>query len=393
MSVSAFTGPLISFGQAQFDDNNSVAGPSLFYNGSGILDPRQTFTYQPGQRNGQPTYGFLGTNRIQTLNVIPYTLTAGLLAAAQHTTNGTAMTLASATATGLAVGVSITRQDTGVVVTGLLEIDPCVAVATATIPAGSTVMNVTALTAPSGTSYNTFYPGMVLTGTSVVAGTTITSFGTGNGGIGTYNISVPPSAAITGGTITGTGTGLVSSVAYGLDNCINLWNPVALLGRAVSITSTTSQISAATFTVRGFDVYGFPVTEVITTSGTSATTTNGKKAFRYILSVTPNTTDGTGSYSVDTTDIIGFPLRSDTFQIGTEYDIAIASNNATVAATTGYTAAVKTVATATTGDVRGTFALQTPSNGTLRFLTTQSPPLPALGSIAGLFGVTQYADF
>lgn len=393
MTISAVVGPLISFGQATSDDSNPEAGPSLFISGGGILDPRPQFTYQCGQGFGAQTCGFLGFNRIQTLRVIPFTLTAGLIAATANVVTNTPMTLAAAATTGLAVGVSIARQDTGVLVTGLLELDPGVAVGTATIAAGTTVMNVTALTAPSGDSYNVFYPGMVLSGTSIVTGTTIVSYGTGNGGIGTYNISVPPSAAISGGTITGTATGLNNSIAFGSAGTVQFWNPNALIARAVSITSTTGQLSAKTFTVRGFDAWGFPMTEVITTSGTAATTTNGKKAFRFILSVTPNFTDATNTYSVDTTDIIGFPVRSDTYQIGFESDITLMSNNATVASATGYVAAIKTVATATTGDVRGTFALQTASNGTLFLMATQSPTIAALSSIAGLFGVTQYYDF
>jgi hypothetical protein len=165
-----------------------------------------------------------------------------------------------------------------------------------------------------------------------------------------------------------------------------------MIARAVSITSTTSQV-VQTFTVRGFDVYGYPMTEVITLSGTTATTTNGKKAFKYILSVTPSVTDATGSYSVGTQGVIGFPLRSDNWQAAAEFDVSIMSNNALIAAATGYTAADLTTATSSTGDVRGTFTLQTAANGTLRILFTQTPQPPAYGSIAGLFGVTQYADF
>lgn len=391
MSVTANAGPYVSFGQASYEDNNPQEGPSLFYAAQGILDPRSQFTYAPGSSSAHPFYGFLGTNRIVGVNACPVTLSATLIAAAAHTTSGTKMTLASAAASGLAVGVSITRQDTGVAVTGLLELDPAVAVATATIAAGTTVMNVTALS--TGTGDNVFFPGMTLSGTSIVAGTTILSYGTGTGGLGTYNISTPPSAGISGGTITGKYSGPALGTAFGSAGTVNLWNPACLLGRAVSITSTTSQVDASTFTVRGFDVYGFPMTEVITLSGTVATTTNGKKAFKYILSVTPNTTDGTGSYSVGTTDIIGLPIRSDTFQAGADYDVSLMMNNAAITSSTGYTKADKTTATASTGDVRGTYALQTASNGTLRFISQHSPVGPALLTSSGLFGVPQYADF
>lgn len=390
MSISALSGPQIVYGDSP--SRNPQMGPSLFVSGNGLLDPRSQFTYTPGQQDNVPVFGFLGTNSILTINVPPVTLSAALIAASAHTTGGTAMTLASSATAGLAVGVGITRQDTGVAVTGLLELDPEQAVGTATIAAGSTVMSVTAMT--TGNGDNLFFPGMVLSGTSIAAGTTILSYGTGNGGIGTYNISAPPTAAIAGGTITGVATGLAASgLAFGSAGTVNLWNPCSLLARAVSVTSTTGQTAGATFTVRGFDVYGFPVTEVITLSGASATTTNGKKAFKYILSVTPNTTDGTNSYSIGTTDIIGLPIRSDTFQVGAEYDVSLMMNNAAIAASTGYTAADKTTPTSSTGDVRGTYALQTPSNGTLRLIATQSPTVAAMQSVTGLFGNTQYADF
>ena len=396
MSISAFTGPVVAFGAAQSSDYNPEQGPSLFISGQGVLDPRPQFTYQPGQRGGQPTMGWLGTTRIQTANVIPVAISTALIAAAAHTTGGTAMTLASSTTTGLAVGVSIARQDTGAVVTGLLELDPPVASVTASIPAGSTIMNVTALGAGGGVGDNVLVPGMVLSGTSVATGTTLLQFGssgtTGTGGTGTYNVSLPPTAAISGGTITGAYTGLNSGIAFGYSASIRYWNPADLLARAVSVTSITAQV-VSTFTVRGFDVYGFPMTEVITLSGTVAGTTNGKKAFKYILSVTPNTTDSTNTYEINTTDIIGFPIRSDTLQVGIESDVTIMSNNATIAATTGYTAADKTVATGATGDVRGTFALQTASNGTLKLIFSQSPAAAAYASVAGLYGVTQFSDF
>ena len=54
---------------------------------------------------------------------------------------------------------------------------------------------------------NVFKVGMVLSGTNVVSGTVITSFGTGSGGAGTYNVSISQTVGST--TITGTGDPLV----------------------------------------------------------------------------------------------------------------------------------------------------------------------------------------
>jgi hypothetical protein len=74
------------------------------------------------------------------------------------------------------------------------------AVFTATIddgtpPGPGTVMTVSAVTS------GTIYLGMQITGTGVTAGTRITAFGTGTGGVGTYTVSA--SQEVTSTTITG----------------------------------------------------------------------------------------------------------------------------------------------------------------------------------------------
>lgn len=74
------------------------------------------------------------------------------------------------------------------------------AVFTATIddgtpPGAGTVMTVSAVTS------GTIYLGMQITGTGVTAGTRITAFGTGTGGVGTYTVSA--SQEVTSTTITG----------------------------------------------------------------------------------------------------------------------------------------------------------------------------------------------
>lgn len=74
------------------------------------------------------------------------------------------------------------------------------AVFTATIddgtpPGAGTVMNVSAIASGS------IYLGMQVTGTGVTAGTRVTAFGTGSGGVGTYTVSISQEVAST--TITG----------------------------------------------------------------------------------------------------------------------------------------------------------------------------------------------
>lgn len=165
-----------------------------------------------------------------------------------------------------------------------------------------------------------------------------------------------------------------------------LWNPQNAIARTVQIQSVGND-SAATAVVRGFDVYSYPVTETITL--TNASTATGKKAFKYILSVTPAGTLSGSNISVGQSDVYGFMLRVDLYQFVTIYwpDTTIISSN------TGFTAAVTTTATATTGDVRGTYALQVASNAVRRLVMFTSPRPTNMGTATGLTGVTQFFDF
>jgi hypothetical protein len=325
---------------------------------------------------------------------VPATKSSTLIAAAATVTSGTAMTLASSTTTGLAVGVSIPRQDTGAVVTGLLELDPLTASVTANVTSGSNVLTVTAV--GSGTAYHPFglVIGSVLTdsthASAIPTGTTIIGYGTGSGGIGTYYMSNNAASTQTGDTVTALYTAFPHAIPFGSSGTLNLWNPNALLSRCLIVTCNNSSGVGGVITVNGLDMYGFPMTEQITITPGSALTTTGLKAWKYIKSVTPGFTDGTYTYAIGTVDTIGFPIRSDKFQAGAQYDVALMANNAAITSSTGYTAAVTTTATATTGDVRGTYALQTPANGTLAVSVNQAPFPQNLSSVTGLYGVSQY---
>jgi len=409
MSISAFSGPLVSFGQntnpnsPTMTDYNPEAGPSLFYNGVALLDQRWPYSYEPGQNFGNVTAGFSVQN-VQTLNVVPYALSATAISAALATTASTPVILvsSSSTTTGVATAVSINRADTGAAVTGLLAIDGYTSV-TGYVSNGTsgTAGNILIV---STASYAPLAVGMVISGTGVTAGTYITGYApslnvsNGNsatGGTGAYYVSNSFAAGTSGSPITinaALGTSTVpatsqSRIAFGQAGTVQLWNPQSLIARAVSITPTSANPTASiTFTVAGYDIYGYPMSEVIslTTGSTSGTAVNGKKAFKYITSVTPSVTD-TVTYSVGTTDIFGLPIRADNFG-----ELLINYPATVVTANTGFTAAVTTYATTTTGDVRGTYALQTASNGSRRLIVTQSPQAYNIGTTTtGLFGVTQ----
>ena len=394
MARTSLSGPIVTFGQAPYADYNPALGASSFWAGGGTLDPRSQFTYIPGQRAGQGWYLWQGTHKIRALAAPPVTKSATLLFNAAHIVANTAVALPTTTTTGLAVGVTVPRQDTNVNVTGLVELDPLVATMTASLTSGSNIINVTATGTGSGYNTNGICPGMVLTDSTTAAniptGTYITGFVSGGGGTGTYTMSANATATATGDTVTGLYTAFPHAIGFGSDADVRIWNANAMISRALIITASSASAPTTVWTINGLDVYGFPMTEQITVTPGTATTTNGVKAWKYILSATPNQTDATYNWSVGTTDIIGFPIRSDNFQPGTEWDVALEMNNAAITATTGYTAAVKTTATATTGDVRGTYTLQTNSNGTLVYAISSTPMIANMNSAVGLYGVTQY---
>ena len=403
MSISAFTGPLISFGQGQFADYNPQIGPSLFYAGAAILDPRAQFTYNPGRAN--PTCGFLGSADIATLNIAPPALSQTALSTAAATTGSTpiALVAASAKATAVAANISITNASTGVAVTGLVALDAFASVS-GYICNGTSGVAGNLLIVTTSTVSLPLIIGMTLAPTGGAA-CVITGYGpsvgasvTGVGFTGVYTVSGAAQAVGTSGspvTITGalgasTGDAVTSSrLPFGSSGSVQLWNPQALSARAVSITPVSGTPTGnITFTVAGYDIYGFPMSEAIslTSGSTQGTAVNGKKAFKYIASITPSVTD-TVTYSAGTTNIFGLPLRSDNFgDVLVKY--AAALNPVVITSATGYVAADTTLASTTTGDVRGTYT-NTPSIGANRFVVQQSPYPYNIGSSSGLFGVSQ----
>lgn len=171
------------------------------------------------------------------------------------------------------------------------------------------------------------------------------------------------------------------TVAAGSSN-IQFYSPASNLARAVKVVSAGNDGSAA-FTVAGYDVYGYPMTEKIT--GGSAATASGKKAFKFISSVTPSGTVSGSNVSVGTLDIFGFPVRSAAFA-----QALIFYNSALITATTGYVAYSSVAATSTTPDVRGTYNVQSAADGVKTLVVHQmvSPGMIMTGA-TGLFGVTQ----
>lgn len=270
--------------------------------------------------------------------------------------------------------------------------------------------------------------GMYLDGTSVTDGTYITAFGTGSGGTGTYTLNqainianttaltlhgnvafdnpapmslgvgplgriyvwdVVPQAAVTNNiaasqTATGAqsltltaGTSAKSVVRTDGTTVIQVDVP-----RAVKVNCSTT---ARAFTVSGYDYYGQAMSEVITVA-TAGTAVTGLKAFYQISGVTI-----AGSATVclvGTSDVLGIPVR-----VTNVAYVGSVKSNSTLAQDAGtFVAADTATATTGTGDVRGTYAPATASNGIVRTVMGILLPAIAVGPNAtrvGALGVTQ----
>lgn len=299
MGKSAWSGPVVSFGtntQAPGQDYNGDAGPSAFFDGASLLDPRPFYTYVPGRETGVMSFTSV---ECDVINQVPSQLATTNIAAAAAGVVGN-MALVGATGAGITVGASITNPNTGQLVTGLLAID-----------------------------------------------------------------------------------GATAIVSFGSNGFMNAWDSRSLIARNIRLNSAGAD-TGGTATVHGFDIYGVPMTEAISL-GTGAV--SGKKAFKYVQSIALTGTLSGSNISAGTGDVIGFPIRVDQFAYA-----SIFWNSAIVTATAGFTAPDATTASAITGDVRGTWALQTAaSNGTLRLMMEIIVPAYALAlGQVGLFGVTQF---
>lgn len=191
--------------------------------------------------------------------------------------------------------------------------------------------------------------------------------------------------ADTGATVTGLLAidGAMGTLAMNPNSSVVAWDPAKAISRAVRIVSGGND-SGIVFTVNGYDIFGYPMTEAIT--GANAGTATGKKAFKYISSVTHTGSVAT-TVTIGTTDVYGFPLRVDRY-----FYTYVVWNNAAVASTaTGTFAFADTTspATTTTGDVRGTYLVSSASDGTKRLQIAVSVPPANAGTVAGVFGVTQ----
>jgi hypothetical protein len=289
----------------------------------------------------------------------------------------------------------------------------------------------TTLTITATLSGDALALGQFIGGTGVTAGSYVTAFGTGSGGAGTYTLSASSSATgainvfASGNALLGDpspmdlGVGPLGRI-YVWDVIPQTLNTAAIAAsqtpaaagaltltagastksvvrsdgttviqldcaRAVSVTLAASGTPRA-YTVSGYDYYGQPMTEQITSVANA--TTPGKKAFYQIVSVVGAGGGSGQALTVGTTDVIGLPIR--VVDAGYVASVGWANTLARDAGT--FAAAVTTAATATTGDVRGTYVPSTATNGSSRIIMSIACNAIMVGPNAtrvGALGVTQ----
>jgi hypothetical protein len=162
---------------------------------------------------------------------------------------------------------------------------------------------------------------------------------------------------------------------------LNAYDPTKAIARAVTITSVGND-SAATVTVLGADLYGYPQSQTLTMGNAAAVTTT--KTFKFIYSITPTGTLSGSNVSVGQADVYGFPMLA--LRWGAY--VSIFWNNAAITANTGFVAPDTTSpATASTGDVRGTYAVQSASDGTKRLQMVITQAVANTTTNAGMWGV------
>lgn len=192
--------------------------------------------------------------------------------------------------------------------------------------------------------------------------------------------AIAAAAAVSGGSWTvaaATGTSLVTinGVQY-LDLGV---------ARAVTLSGAQTSAVAVDTTITGLDDYKVPVTQTLSSPVSTALVTT-TKTFRYVKVSGGVATAGNtvGTVSVGTADVFGFP-----YVVNNWGDVQVTWNSVGATASTGFTAAVTTSpATAYTGDVRGTYAVQTTAADSSRRLVAWiqiSDP----NTRAGAYGVVQ----
>jgi hypothetical protein len=365
MAETVFRGPSAVLGSLMDTRVEPFDGPSIGYQGDIILNP----IFSPAPKDGLAPgrmHGWYNAFYSVSVDAIPSATSTTAVAAAQapSTTVGVALNLVTAV-TGTAAGVTVFSPGIPIIPLGTGSVATVAALdfgfTTGTTTAANTAIVVVdnrlftlgqwiCLPGQGGATNSAGF--MQVTGISTTNTTTInvspaplsSSLNCPIGQSNLYSQFLPPGALLGPPNVTPNAAEpyRLAGLAAGLD-------PAQAVTRNLSVQAASIGSGTTAILVTGYDIYGQLMAEKITANGT--TTVFGLKAFKYVQSVTvaaAATTVTPAQISVGVGNIIGFNLRSDKWEYSDIfYNGGFAINN------TGWTAAVTSVQTNTTGDVRG----------------------------------------
>ena len=359
MADTNHKGPLVSAGSLLVEAGTAATispfdGPSGWYQGEAILDPRGAPYPSEGLTPGRVP-AFMNNVNIIAVDNKPQATNATCVANSAAQTSLVAMPLATTQVSNpnsgapfIAVGVPILPQGTSTIVTAALALDFGFATGTTTANSSTVAVNDTTkfttgqwiviggAGASNQASFFTQVQTLSTNGTTMTvsplppASTSSAPIGQAN----LYGANLLPTAYNFGPSLP-MPTAHNPNLQAGL---LRVHNPAEALARNISITLATGGVATVvTFLVTGWDVWRAPMTELISVPATtSATTAYGIKAFKYLASVTPQSAStGGNSYAAGIGDTFGFPLRADEYEQTEGYWAGTASVNST-----GFTAAV-----------------------------------------------------
>lgn len=185
----------------------------------------------------------------------------------------------------------------------------------------------------------------------------------------TVNLGAPDTADVDGiiSAYTGAASGIAINGALSTGGVATLDVP-----RNIVVDSGGADTAVLTFT--GTDEFGQTLIESITLNGSTAV--QGKKAFKTVTGVSSSAAIANGAF-VGPGDILGIPVHlSDLGFVLKELQDGAAATAGTLVK------AVDTLATATTGDVRGTYDPNSACDGALQFSLVLAIPDPTYKGVA-----------